>query len=355
MDIRILLPNGEMLRERRKAPVSSKSGAKRWGEAREREIMLTDPTKEKKEAPTLKEFGPRYIAGYAEANRLKPSGIWSKKSIIKNHLEPMLGHRRLDNIGDEDVQRLKAKLVNKSPKTTNNVLTVLNTMLKTAVKWKVIDKMPCTIELLKVSPSKYSFYDFAEYERLLRAAKKTSHATYLAILLGGDAGLRRGEIIALEWVDMDFERGWLTVEHSDWRGIVTVPKGGRSRRLPMTKRLQAALKAHKHLRGSRVFYRDDGQTITPKILQKWVMAAQRRAGLRDTGGVHLLRHTFCSHLAMRGAPARAIQELAGHKDLMTTQRYMHLSPAAIKGAIELLEQGRGEEFRGDMVETEGLQ
>jgi site-specific recombinase XerD len=40
-------------------------------------------------------------------------------------------------------------------------------------------------------------------------------------------------------------------------------------------------------------------------------------------GVHILRHTFCSHLAMRGAPARAIQELAGHQDLATTQRYMH--------------------------------
>src|SRR5512137_1830659 len=55
---------------------------------------------------------------------------------------------------------------------------------------------------------------------------------------------------------------------------------------------------------------------------------------------HILRHTFCSHLAMRGAPARTIQELAGHQDLSTTQRYMHLSPAAVDGAIRLLERGR---------------
>jgi integrase len=51
------------------------------------------------------------------------------------------------------------------------------------------------------------------------------------------------------------------------------------------------------------------------------------------------RHTFCSHLAMRGAPARAIQELAGHQDLGTTQRYMHLSSAALDAAIRLLETG----------------
>jgi site-specific recombinase XerD len=51
--------------------------------------------------------------------------------------------------------------------------------------------------------------------------------------------------------------------------------------------------------------------------------------------IHILRHTFCSHLAMRGAPARAIQELAGHADLTMTQRYMHLSPAARADAIRL--------------------
>ena len=51
---------------------------------------------------------------------------------------------------------------------------------------------------------------------------------------------------------------------------------------------------------------------------------------------------------MRGAPARAIQELAGHQDLTTTQRWMPLSPAALEGAIRLLETGRN----GDMLETE---
>ena len=67
-------------------------------------------------------------------------------------------------------------------------------------------------------------------------------------------------------------------------------------------------------------------------------AATRAA--RQARACTSLRHTFCSHLAMRGAPARAIQELAGHQDLATTQRYMHLSPAAIDGAIRLLDQRR---------------
>jgi len=85
-----------------------------------------------------------------------------------------------------------------------------------------------------------------------------------------------------------------------------------------------------------------------KIVQDRVANAARRAGVRP--GVHILRHSFCSHLAMRGAPARAIQELAGHEDLKTTQRYMHLSPAAIEGAIRLLDASRTGAF-GNMLAT----
>ena len=72
------------------------------------------------------------------------------------------------------------------------------------------------------------------------------------------------------------------------------------------------------------------------MVQYRVLRAFRRAKLSQDG-VHILRHTFCSHLAMRGAPARAIQEPAGHADLSTTQRYMHLSPAATEEAIRLLD------------------
>ena len=66
--------------------------------------------------------------------------------------------------------------------------------------------------------------------------------------------------------------------------------------------------------------------------------AQARAGLPLTSGVHILQHTFCSHLAMRGPPVRAIQKLAGQADLSTTMRYMHLSPASLNQAVWLLEQ-----------------
>ena len=105
----------------------------------------------------------------------------------------------------------------------------------------------------------------------------------------------------------------------------------------MTTRLAAALREHRHLRSARVLCDDDGSPLKQDSVGDHVRRAARRANV-GISGAHRLRHTFCSHLAMRGAPARAIQELAGHQDLITTQRYMHLSPAAIEGAIRLLEQ-----------------
>lgn len=175
------------------------------------------------------------------------------------------------------------------------------------------------------------FYDFDEYEQLVGAAKAIDSSAYLFVLLSGEARLRCGEIIALEWSDVDLGKRQLCVQQSDWRGHVTVPKGGWLRYVPMTARLAAALRDHRHLRAARVICQRDGSPLTQDMVGDHVRRAARRAQLA-TSGVHRLRHTFCSHLAMRGAPARAVQELAGHQDLTTTQQYMHLSPAAIGAA-----------------------
>jgi len=353
VDIRIELPDGTTIRERKKAPTSSKAAAQRWAEARERVLLIQGKPKRVKkeevpETPTLKEFAPRFLSGYATANRLKPSGIAGKKSILNVHLIPLLGDKRLDAILTEDVQHLKSALGHRSPKTANNVLTVLGVMLRTAVEWGSIERVPCSIKMLPTTKGAVAFHDFDAFERLVEAARN-DRQTHLIVLLGGEAGLRCGEMMALEWTDVDLNKRQLCVARSEWKGHVTVPKGGRLRYVPLTRRLTEALRDARHLRGPRVLSEADGAPLTQKVVQVLMRKVAKRANV--TRGVHILRHTFCSHLAMRGAPARAIQELAGHQDLATTQGYMHLSPAALDAAIRLLETGT--ESRGDMLEAAG--
>ena len=345
VDIRIVLPDGTRRRERKRVALSSKSGVRRWAEARERELLIHGPAKPRKEVPTLSTFAPRFLEGYARANRQKPSGVAAKETILRIHLVPALGRKRLDTITNEDVQRLKLRLKRKSPKTLNNVLATLRRLLAVAVEWDVIDAMSCTIRQVKSSRPTMAFHDFEDYERLVEAAEGVDPNAYLIVLLGAEAGLRCGEMMALEWLDVDLGKRQLRICQSEWRGQVTSTKGERLRYVPMTKRLAAALRDHRHLRSARVLV-DRGRTLSQKMIQDRVRWASRRAGL-ERQGVHILRHTFCSHLAMKGAPARAIQELAGHADLSTTQRYMRLSPAALEGAIRLLDAPAG----GEMGET----
>jgi len=351
VDVCVTWPDNTTMRERRKAPVYSKSAAQRWGEERARFLLLQGPLKAVKEVPLLKDFKERYMEGHARANRLKASGIASKESIYKTHLLPRFGNRRLDKIDDEAVQMLKAALRSKNSKTVNCVLSVLSTTLKCAVEWGVIEKMPCRIRMLKVTNREMSFHDTGDYEKLVEAARRTDPRIHIAVLLGGDAGLRHGEMLALHRADIDFKTNHIHVQFNDWHGELDSPKSGRSRRVPMTRRLAAALQAYRHLRGVRLLYRDDGQPFSRQVLRKLLIQAERRAGLPPKGAVHKLRHTFCSLLAMRGAAARAIQDLVGHADLTMTQRYMHLSPAATESAIRLLEEPSPHRGLGDILET----
>lgn len=337
VDIRVRLPDGSQYRERRAAPVRSKSAAKRWGEERARHLSIHGPKKTREEVPTLSQFWPRFIENHCRANRHKPSGIESKESSYRNHLKPLFGNKKLDKLCQEDVARLKRRLKERKPATVNNALTTFSQALKCAVEWGVIEAMPVRIKLLKVQNSVPTFYDFDQYSWLVEAAGKIDPRSLLLVLLGGDAGLRRGEVIALEKTDCDLRRGLLTVQRSEWKGEVTETKGMEARVVPMTQRLLQALKDNDHLVGDRVLYSTEMDRVTAKVIQKWMARAQKRAKLKANGGFHLLRHTFCSHLAMRGAPALSIQKLAGHQNMQTTLRYMHLAPGETHRAIALLE------------------
>ncbi len=374
VDIVLTIPGRPKIRERRKAPVGTKSGAKRWGEERERQLIqhytstnASDdgagdrPDLVSKEVPTLAQFFPRYMKGHCEANRLSPSTVKTRGNAIRCHWIPALGRKRLDQITIEDLQRFKAEHANLAPSTLNTLLSHLRGLLAVAVEWGVIHRVPVKIRKVKQADlsNAIKFYDFEEFDRLVLAAEQACTGNHvLTVLLGGEAGLRCGEMMALQWGDVDLRAGKLTVERQVWRGHEGPPKGGRARVLPLAPRLCKALTTHRHVDGPNVLWSSSRRPPCAKTVSKWLNKAERAANLAEHSP-HMLRHTFCSHLAMNGVSIREIQELAGHQSIETTQRYMHLAPSAGRNAIETLRRPSNWRHGGDdaqaSIEPERLQ
>lgn len=358
VDIRFRKPDGTKVRDRQIHEAPTLAQAKRWAEAREGQLrsgalVLRD---EQTAAPTWDEFFPRFIAdregGGTTGKPCKRSSLRSMKQVNERAIKPTFGTTPLDKIDDQAVSVFRGKLAKTNkPKSVNNIMTVLNAALKLAHEWGELSEMPCRIKIRAIQDARPDFFDFDDYARLCEGAAKIGTREHVLVRLGGDAGLRRGEMIALRWGDVDIKRRQIRIEQAAWaesaktvreEGLddewaIDKPKSGKGRVVPMTSALHGALQAHRHVRGTYVLCLDDGCPVPGHTLRDWLEAAQRRAGLVELGALHKLRHTFCSHLAMRGAPAKAIQELAGHESLSTTLRYMHLAPGSLDAAVALLE------------------
>jgi len=100
-----------------------------------------------------------------------------------------------------------------------------------------------------------------------------------------------------------------------------------------------------------MLYSDDKERGRPGRTGELDPSRRAAGGSTLTGKLHILRHTFCSRLAARGATAMEIKELASHADLTTTMRYMHLSPSAKREAIKLLDAPVPARFSGNSLAT----
>jgi integrase len=361
VDIDIQPPNGKRKRIRKVCPVQNKRAAEQYERDLRNELFrpaappaaatvgtnAPEPSQPEKEVQTFAAFAKVFMATYAKANN-KPSEQASKQCILDNHLLPRFRTRRLDTFKVLDIDQLKADMPDAkyNRKTINNAMAVWAKLLHYAQDQELIGKTP-RFKFLKIKEEKFDFFDFDELERLLTAAKDEPDRRAM-ILLGAEAGLRMGEMLALTQDCIDYRAGNVTVWENDWHGNVGSTKGGERRTIPMTPRLRAALQAIRHLRGELVLCGPEGERWTKHMVRAALRTICRRAGLRVVGA-HVLRHTFCSHLAMRGAAPKAIQELAGHKSLKVTLRYMHLTETALRDTMRLLEQ-RGD--RGNQVPTE---
>ncbi len=209
-----------------------------------------------------------------------------------------------------------------------------------AEEWGVLEKVP-RVKQLRVARVDIDFLTFEEADRLVAAAagyREGDGDWQVMILTGLKTGLRISELRALRWEDVDLVAGRLMVRQAVVSGKIGTPKSNRPREIPLCDSALTALQEIRHLRGALVFCSAAGEMFS-RAKTKWPLyRACQKAGLRRIN-YHCLRHSFASHLVMRGAPLKAVQELMGHSTIEMTMRYAHLSPEVRKDAVALLDVG----------------
>ncbi len=307
---------------------------RRRDEAIEAEQELIDQF----EGRALKTDGPTFAQHWAEYMRdvasttNKPSTLREKHSAYRVHLEPVFGMHLLREIDSRAVDRFRADLLTRrSPKTTNNVLTILRRSLVIAARWKRIEAVPHVGWARTVQPP-IRFLSFDEAAALLASAGDALAMITLAL----HTGLRVGELRALEWSAVDLVAGCINVHRAASRTEIDTPKSNRSRVIPLSRTARSALAEHSTDRTGFVFTNRHGGMLTRHQADRILRDAFAATDLERLGW-HALRHTFASHLVMRGVPLKAIQELLGHSTIDMTMRYAHLSPSVCHDAVERLD------------------
>jgi integrase len=229
----------------------------------------------------------------------------------------------IGHIGSHDIERFKARQIQRgrTNKTILNHLTVLHKCLVTAYEWLQLDGSPPKIKWPKCAIPEIDYLSPEECELLLRHAKGVVYEMIL---------------FALQWSSVDWLNRSITVRHSldNHSRELVAPKSGRIRHIPMDADLYEMLYRRKRETGY-VFLVDEGRSFTNYRVHYAITHLCKRAGLRKIGW-HTLRHTFASHLAMRGAPLNAVQSLLGHSTITMTMRYSHVAPSTLRAVIDLL-------------------
>jgi integrase len=283
---------------------------------------------------TFGEFAAKVFDDYVVPNN-KRSEQRTKKYILGAALIPFFGRIPVSQITVRHIDQYKAHEVRHgvTNKTLKNRLTVLNKCLLTAYEWLELSGAPPKIKWPKCASYRTDYLSADECDLLLNNANGVTKEMIFTALR---TGMRQGELRGLQWSSIDWENRIVSVRHSrcDYTKGLVPPKNNKERHIPLDTDLFQMLHERKRATGY-VFLDIDGEPFDNKRLTRRLARARKRAGLRQFGW-HTLRHTFGSHLAAKGAPISAIQELMGHANITTTMRYIHLAPSTLRAVIDML-------------------
>jgi integrase len=298
---------------------------------------------------TLREAAEAFVDGIASGairtragERYKPSVVREYERSLRLHVLPTLGGAKLSKIQRRDVQRLADELLasGADPSTIRNALKPLQVIYRRAIEDGDHAVNPCErLRLPAARGRRERIASPSEAAALISALRPEDRALWGCAFY---AGLRRGELRALLWDDVDLADGLIRVERSmSGHGEIAGPKSRAGRRgVPIVAALRDLLVEHKLVSrrdAGLIFGSSVTQPFTPTAVRKRALTAWQRAGC-DPIGLHECRHTFASLLIAAGLNAKAITAYLGHASIQTTfDLYGHLMPGNEDEAVALVD------------------
>lgn len=266
--------------------------------------------------------------------RLAPGTLRAYRDTFRFFLEhsgdPMVSGISVRTVEEYLAERAK----HVRPASVNKEHRCLKAAFNHAVKRRYLRENPCEqVPFVREAERKIRALTSEEVSRLLSACR--DERMWLFVALTVTTGMRRGEVCALDWSDLDLEEGWVTVCNKDDH----LTKLRRIRRLALDPTVMTVLRAwRKRSLGDRVFASQHGERV-PNSMTKRFETLVKYAGIADCS-VHDLRRTISSELAKQGVNEAVVQKLLGHASMQTTlDYYTHVLAGSIKAAQALLPYG----------------
>jgi len=324
---------------------------------------------------TLGDFIPQYFDIVKES--LSPTTYQFYERCVEVHIAPLLGNLRLKDIKPVHVQdfikkmsthEVKSTIEKRSAATIRRYLTVLQSILKQAVKLELLASNPASVEKLTIQKSvtpKIEIFTKQEAAEMLACLEKEDLQFQVLIQLAIMTGARRGELAALKFSDFNYETNKVTIERAavKLKGKPTQlkpPKDYEIRTIsinPFCIELVKLLKAEKERDAERlgskwqegdwIFTQWNGEIMNPHSPTKMFSKFLERNGLKHRK-FHAVRHTSATLLLYGGVNIKQVSERLGHGDIETTNKYLHyLTEADEEAAVVLGEMLKGEKSKGE--------
>lgn len=261
--------------------------------------------------------------------------------MVRLHVSPTLGETPLSDLTTMRLQHFITNLLQggnlatgkgMAANTVNTVITVIQNSLKTASILGYIAESPAEkIKRPKKTERQIECFTPKEQKRIEDVCKSHKKAKMLGVVLCLYTGLRIGELLALEWSDIDFVKGVLTVSKTcrDGKGetgkhIVDTPKTVTSKRIiPLPRQIIPLLKSAKKESDCKYVVSEKGMPISTRSYQRSFELILKRAKV-SRRGFHVLRHTFATRAIECGMDVKTLSEILGHKNpTVTLNRYVH--------------------------------